>query len=94
MKSFKLISKKMSEKKEITIEHHSPSDPEISNCGYYLLSNGLSIFYSDMHRINSQEQAKELVDLIINAQKMRDMMEKVLNHGDCFKDEIKELLTN
>jgi len=96
----------MSEKKEITVIHHSPADPIMSNCGFYLLSNGVQIFFSDVHQMKTDQEAKEFVDLIIKAQKMQDMLKKVFihvdwsyenwtsNHGEIIKSEIKELLTN
>jgi len=96
----------MSEKKEITVIEHEPADPENQNFGWYRLSNGINVYFSDIHPFKTDQEAKEFVDLIINAQKMRDMLEKVLihvdwsyenwtsNHGEIIKSEIKELLTN
>lgn len=84
----------MSDKKEITVLEHTPADPENENFGQYRLSNGVTVYFSDIHKIKTDQEAKELVDLIINAQKMRDMLERVLHDGGYLSPEIKELLTN
>jgi len=96
----------MSEKKEITVVEHIEADPKNENYGFYRLSNGVFVNFSNYHPFKTDKEAKQFVDLIINAQKMRDMMEKVLihvdwsyenwtsNHGEIIKSEIKELLTN
>jgi Flp pilus assembly CpaE family ATPase len=80
---------------EITIEAYDGADPELDNCGYYLLSNGIMIFFSDKHKIKTDKEAKELVYLIINSQKMRNLLEKVLYNSDVpneLYDEVKEFL--
>ena len=88
----------MSEKKEITVIEYTASDPEINNYGNYRLSNGVVVYFSDVHPFKTDQEAKEFVDLIINAQKMRDMLEKaertLREVYDCDTTEIKELLTN
>lgn len=96
----------MSDKKDITVIYYASCDVDNSSFGEYRLSNGVAVYFSDLHPFKTDKEAKQFVDLIINAQKMRDMLEKVLihvdwsyenwtaNHGEIIKSEIKELLTN
>ena len=88
----------MSEKKEITVVEHIEGDPKNSNYGCYRLSNGVVVNFSNSHPFKTDKEAKEFVDLVINAQKMRDMLEKAertLREACGFDTtEIKEFLTN
>jgi hypothetical protein len=88
----------MSEKKEITVVEHIEANPKNENFGRYRLSNGVEVYFSNYHPFKTDQEAKEFVDLIINAQKMRDMLEKaertLREVYDCDTAQIKELLTN
>jgi len=88
----------MSDKKDITVIYYASCDVDNSSFGEYRLSNGVAVYFSDLHPFKTDKEAKQFVDLIINAQKMRDMLEKIERTSrevyDCDTTEIKELLTN